>query len=259
MDASDARRGLPSTHVHVAEQHRLCDGLGDSDQYGLALAILLGDLAHSEAERIMGGMPPRVRHQWQELTLELIAGQRTDLLAAAAGHRLDLGTARRIAHLKSGAYTIQRPALLGAETAKAGPEALHALAAYGHHAGLAFALRDDILGVWGDPDHTGKPAGDDLASGKATVLRALAGDEFGGAAARALRRLGTGAASGTDVEVVRSAMESAGVRDRVEQMIGDHVTAARASLTAAHADGLLTGAGVDGLLAMAERVAWRHL
>jgi geranylgeranyl diphosphate synthase type I len=259
MDASDARRGLPATHVHVADLHRTCAGVGDSDQFGLALAILLGDLAHSEAERIIAGMPPRVRHQWQDLTLELIAGQRTDLLATAAGDRLDLGTARRIAHLKSGAYTIQRPALLGAEVAGARPEALRALAAYGDHAGLAFALRDDVLGVWGDPQHTGKPTGDDLTSGKATVLRALAADAFHGAAARALRRLGTGAASDSDVGVVRSAMESAGIRDRVEQMIADHVAAARASLAAAHADGLLTGAGVEGLLSMAERVAWRQL
>jgi len=258
MDGSVARRGLPATHVHVAEHHRMCGGLGDSDQFGLAVAILLGDLAHSEAERIIGGMPPRVRHLWQDLTLELIAGQRTDLIAAAGGHRLDLDTAGRIAHLKSGAYTIQRPALLGAEAARASPEALRALAAYGHHAGLAFALRDDILGVWGDPDHTGKPAGDDLASGKATVLRALAGAEFDGAAGRALRRLGTDSTSAADVDLVRTAMESAGIRGRVEQMIGDHVTAAREALTAARADGLLTSAGVDGLVEMAERVAWRH-
>ena len=258
MDGSEARRGLSATHVHVAEHHRMCDGLGDSDQFGLAVAILLGDLAHSEAERIVAGMPPRVRHLWQDLTLELIAGQRTDLIAAAAGHRLDLDTARRIAHLKSGAYTIQRPALLGAEAAQASPAAVRALTAYGRHAGLAFALRDDILGVWGDPDHTGKPAGDDLASGKATVLRALAGEEFDGPADRALRRLGTDTASAADVDLVRSAMESVGIRGRVEQMISDHVTAARDVLALARADGLLTPAGIDGLVEMAERVAWRH-
>ena len=71
---------------------------------------------------------------------------------------------------KSAKYTVEHPLLLGAAMAGAGPQLLAGLSAYGLPLGEAFQLRDDILGVFGDPDRTGKPAGDDLREGKRTVL-----------------------------------------------------------------------------------------
>ena len=88
-------------------------------------------------------------------------GQRGDLTGAAAGRR-DRLHAERLAQLKSSSYTVARPLTLGATAADGTAAAHRALHRYGTHAGMAFALRDEVLGVWGDPAVTGKPAGDDL-------------------------------------------------------------------------------------------------
>ena len=189
MDESASRRGAPSAHVQAARWHAEAHARGDSETFGRNLAILLGDLAHSRAGSLADGLPEPLRGTWHELCLELIAGQRADLTGAAAGRR-DLTHAERIARLKSGSYSVGRPLQLGALAAGASPRQLATLDAYGGHVGRAFALRDDLLGLWGDPRITGKPAGDDLLSGKATVIRALAGDALSGADAALLERSG---------------------------------------------------------------------
>src|SRR5665647_1670256 len=126
----------------------------------------------------------------RQVCVELVAGQRADLTGAAAGRR-DLAYAEHVARLKSGRYSIERPLELGALAAGAMPEVVDTLMRCGEHIGRAFALRDDYLGVWGDPDLTGKPAGDDLLEAKATVLLTLARERLTGHAAYLLARLGT--------------------------------------------------------------------
>jgi len=247
MDESASRRGAPSAHVQAAHWHAEAHARGDSETFGRNLAILLGDLAHSRAGSLADGLPEPLRGTWHELCLELIAGQRADLTGAAAGRR-DLDHAERIARLKSGSYSVARPLQLGALAAGASAEQLAALEAYGGHVGRAFALRDDLLGLWGDPRITGKPAGDDLLSGKATVILALAGDSLSGADAALLSE------AVTNVDETLKALERAGIPQRVEDLICAEVRAARDVLTAAP----LTAEGVDGLQAMAATIAWRH-
>lgn len=244
MDQSTTRRGAPAAHVQAAAWHRDAAGQGDSDTFGRNLAILAGDLAYSQAAGLAAGLAVPLRDAWHELTVELIAGQRADLTGAAAG-RHDREHAERIARLKSGSYSVTRPLQLGALAAGANPAQLAAIADFGDRVGRAFAWRDDLLGVWGDPAITGKPAGDDLTSGKATVIMALATEAVGDEAL-------TGPE--VDVDSVRSLLDSAGVRRQVETMIADEVATARGALAFAP----LTAAGKAGLLRLAEQIAWRQ-
>ncbi len=251
MDESDSRRGRPTVHVRARDLHAAAGARGCSRRFGESIAILLGDLAHAEADHLAGGLPPEMRRIWRELVVELVCGQRHDL-TGSAGSRVDLRQARYVARSKSGGYTVQRPLQLGVAAA-APADFTSGLSTYGRELGEAFALRDDLLGVWGDPARTGKPAGDDLLSGKPTVVMALAQDRLSGPAAARLRRLTRGDGDRDDVEAVIADLDRAGLRDEVEDLIDRHVLAACRALD----DRVLDPAGIAGLRRMAVEIAWR--
>ena len=120
-----------------------------------------------------------IGHQpvWRAMRTEVLAGQLLDLLATArtaADPAEQAADAMRVNRFKTAAYTVERPLQLGAALAGAGAETIEALRTYGADIGVAFQLRDDLLGVYGDPAVTGKPAGDDLLEGKRTLLLATA-------------------------------------------------------------------------------------
>lgn len=253
MDGSASRRGRPSAHVEAKDWHQRAGAVGDPEVFARNLAILVGDLAHMVADATADRLPEPMRSAWYDLCLELIAGQRADLTGAAASRR-DLAHAREVARLKSGRYTVTRPLQLGALAAAASPEILEVLERAGDEIGQAFAYRDDILGAWGDPAQTGKPSGDDLAEGKATVILALAQQRLDGAATARLDRLGTPAMRPGDVVFLQEALVGAGIRDEIEAMIAQHLDTAYAHLES----GPLAAAGVTGLKRMAHAAAWRH-
>ena len=179
MDGSDTRRGLPSAHRRFASLHRGSEWLGSPESFGVGAAILVGDLCLSWADEMLMdcGLPydaiRRGKAIYDEMRTELMAGQYLDLLEQAHGG----GSRERsmlVVRYKSAKYTIERPLHLGAALAGAPQTYLEGLSAYGLPLGEAFQLRDDILGVFGDPKETGKPAGDDLREGKRTVLIATA-------------------------------------------------------------------------------------
>ncbi|MFJ7262772.1 polyprenyl synthetase family protein [Streptomyces globosus] len=178
MDHSPVRRGGPSAHADFALHHTRSGLRGSADAYGTAAAILVGDLALAWADDLAAATAlavpegPRIHREWRALRAEMAAGQYLDLRAAATG-ATGLGEAVRIARLKSALYTVERPLALGAALAGAPERTTSVLRSAGRCAGLAFQLRDDLLGVFGDPRDTGKPA-EDLRAGKLTYLRALA-------------------------------------------------------------------------------------
>ena len=219
MDASDTRRGRPATHRAFEAEHRAAGWRGDPEQYGAAAAILLGDLLLGWAEDMLrrsGFAPDEVAPGialFEACRNEVIAGQFLDVSVQARG-RADVDTAMTVLRYKSAKYSIERPL----------------------HTGEAFQLRDDVLGVFGDPAATGKPAGDDLVEGKRTVLVALALDAAPAAAAARLDgALGTplGAA---DVDELRGIIEDSGARAQVEDVIGQLAEHAVESLRAADVD-----------------------
>ena len=253
MDESASRRGRASVHVQAARLHEAGSGAGSSGRFGESIAILVGDLAHAEAGHVVAELPVPMRRLWRVLVAELVAGQRRDLVGSARGSR-DLDFARSVARMKSGRYTVERPLELGAVAADASEHVLRCLARYGRAVGEAFALRDDLLGIWGDPAKTGKPAGDDLASGKPTVILALAASRMrSGAGREALSRVGTPAFTPADLSVLRAQLQADGVAAAVEDMITSSVDEAAEALQ----DNALDPDGTSLLTDMARRIAWR--
>ena len=179
MDASDTRRGHPATHVAFAELHRSSGWPGSPEQYGAAAAVLLGDLLLSWADELMRGcgLPADVVAEalrvFDATRSEVVLGQFLDVSLQARGES-DVDQAMQVVRYKSAKYSVERPLHVGAVLAGGGPEVVGALSGFGLPLGEAFQLRDDLLGVFGDPSVTGKPAGDDLSEGKRTVLVALA-------------------------------------------------------------------------------------
>lgn len=240
IDASDTRRGQPAAHVRFAD-YRAADWSGTAGSFGLAGAVLLGDLLLSWSEELFAAgidlLPPQraraARAQFDLMRTEVVAGQFLDVLAQTRG-AFDRDEALRVIELKTSRYTVQRPLLLGATAAGADQELLARLSGYGHALGEAFQLRDDLLGVFGDPRITGKPAGDDLREGKRTLLLALA---TGAADPAQLAELteGVGKPGLTEAEVarLRAVITDTGAPELVEQRIAAGAAQARDQLAAA--------------------------
>jgi geranylgeranyl diphosphate synthase type I len=258
MDASDSRRGRPATHRTFEREHRGSRWRGDPEQYGASGAILLGDLLLSWSDELLRrcGLPAaRLDPALDVFDLtrtEVIAGQFLDVSAQARGHA-DVDAAMTVLRYKSAKYSIERPLQLGASLAGATPEQLAGLAAFGLPLGEAFQLRDDLLGVFGDPATTGKPAGDDLVEGKRTVLVALALDGAAGDDASLLdRSLGT-ALTVDEVGRLREVIDASGAHAQVEEVIDRLSAVALAALDQARID----DAARDVLRSLASAVTQR--
>lgn len=177
IDASDTRRGRPTVHRAGESVHRAQGWAGDPSRYGVSQAILLGDLALTWADEmfVRSGVDAdalsRALEPWYAMKTEVLSGQMLDVLAEASG-TTDEETPVRVNRFKTAAYTVERPLHIGAALAGAPADTVSALREFGVAVGQAFQLRDDLLGVYGDPDVTGKPSGDDLREGKRTLLLA---------------------------------------------------------------------------------------
>ncbi|MEH3075855.1 MAG: polyprenyl synthetase family protein [Quadrisphaera sp.] len=145
-----------------------------------------------------------------------------------------LERARRVICFKSAKYSVEHPLLVGAALGGAPQELSEAYSSYGLALGEAFQLRDDVLGVFGDPAQTGKPAGDDLREGKRTVLVACALGAASASQADLLHRhLGDPHLDADGVGALRRVMVDTGALARVEEMIEDGVRRAREALAGA--------------------------
>lgn len=227
MDGSDTRRGLPAAHRRFATVHRGAGWCGTSEDFGVGAAILLGDLCLSWADEILltSGMPEaslrRAKAVYDEMRTELMAGQYLDLLEQARGGG-SVERALRVVQYKSAKYTIERPLHIGAALAGADSAVFEAYTAFGLPLGEAFQLRDDVLGVFGDPQETGKPAGDDLREGKRTVLVALATERANQEQSLILRsHLGDPTLNPDGVAALREVIQSTDALADTEAMIDD--------------------------------------
>ncbi len=238
MDASDTRRGRPATHRAFAAEAREARWPGQPDQYGAAAAILVGDLLLSWSDELLRGCglaPEAVLgalRVFDTTRTEVVAGQFLDVSVQARGES-DVDQAMRVLRYKSAKYSVERPLHIGAALAGGDEELRSALSAYGVPLGEAFQLRDDLLGVFGDPATTGKPAGDDLTEGKRTVLVALA---LEGAGPQDARRLDTSLGqplSGREVVELQRLIERTGAHARVESRIEELTAEATGALASA--------------------------
>ena len=254
MDGSAVRRSAPTVHTSFAASHRARGARGEARRFGEGAAILVGDFAFVYSSQLLGvDAPPSIRRLYDELRIELCVGQYLDLAGSAHGSRRR-ADAELIERYKSGKYTVERPLHLGAALAGRLDDLGASFSRFGIPLGEAFQLRDDLLGVFGDPDITGKPVGDDLREGKLTPLIAAA---VSGAVRPehldALARIGDADLDSAGVDAIRTALIETGAVDEVEAAIARRVGDALDVLD----DLAITSDARDALAELARFVAWR--
>ena len=269
MDGSATRRGRPALHRLFAAYHAERNWRGSAAAFGTGTAILLGDLLLSWADELYAGSGlaldalARGRPVLDLMRSEVMAGQYLDLMAQASGDGT-VASALRVVEHKTARYTIERPLHLGAALAGASLGAASqagasqagasqagasqagasdgqastgiaaAYTGYGRPLGVAFQLRDDILGIFGDPARTGKPATDDLRAGKRTVLLAITQARASPAQAAVIDRwLGDPELDEAAAAEVRAVITSTGALAECEQLISRHLDQALGALAAA--------------------------
>jgi geranylgeranyl diphosphate synthase type I len=245
MDDSDTRRGMPAAHRALASRHQERGWGGDGDRFGLAGAVLAGNLCLTWTDEVYAtsGLPEadllRGRPVFDRMRTQLMAGQFLDVVESmrpwrgvAADDRVE--RAGRVIRFKSAKYSVEHPLLIGATTGGMDRDGLRALSRYGLALGRAFQLRDDLLGVFGDPEQTGKPAGDDLRECKRTVLlaHALAGTGTT-AGARIEALVGRPDLDAGQVEELRGLIRGSGAVALLEDEIAHLAGTARAALATA--------------------------
>ncbi|WP_150254354.1 polyprenyl synthetase family protein [Nocardiopsis deserti] len=239
IDESPTRHGVPSAHVALRTAFA---GRARPHAGSRALALLTGDLLMSWAAELFlcCGLPSaylsRARELWLVMARELIAGECLEVLRT--GSPPDTGRSLQVIRYKTAKYTVEHPLRIGGALAGAPGSMMEAFTAYGLPLGEAFQLRDDLLGLFGDPERTGKSNLDDVRGNRPTVLLA----ETWAAAAPAERRelrglLGRRGLDGEGLSRVRSIMRRTGAPERVEEMIDQRVRAATSALARADLPG----------------------
>ena len=254
IDGSDTRRGQPAVHRTFAARHAAGRWRGSAGSFGAGAAILLGDLLLAWTDEMLraSGLPAAAVQRGQPvldaMRTELIAGQYLDMLGQATGSGT-VASALRVVRYKSAKYTVERPLQFGAALAaapggragRAADEAFitdsplaAACTSYGVPLGVAFQLRDDVLGVFGNPAQTGKPVTGVLREGKRTVLVAIAMSRANAAQAGVLQRhLGDPRLDDSGAAEVRAVLTETGALAECEQLIQRSVRDALAALAAA--------------------------
>lgn len=267
MDNSDLRRGQPSLHRRFESLHRDRGWSGSATGYGTSTALLLGDLLLGWSDGLFEDGLATVhrdaaaaaRDEFSRMRTDVTLGQYLDMLEEHSWRGRPeadlLPRAHRVIVYKSAKYSVESPLALGAVLAGGSLAQVAALRAFGLPLGVAFQLRDDLLGVFGDPEVTGKPAGDDLREGKRTVLINLARQKLPGSASRLVDELlGDPALDDEQIGMLQAAIRESGAVDQVERIIAHNVETATAALNEAP----IARSARDELTALADTVTRRE-
>lgn len=245
VDNSDTRRGQPAAHRALQRAHRDAAWTGDSDAFGRSGAILLGDLLVAwsddlleEGLELSPATAAVTRRAYAQMRRDVTIGQFLDVAEESAYTAYPDDThaerALRVASYKSARYSIQQPLLIGASLAGGDEAQLDALGRFGHDVGMAFQLRDDVLGVFGDTAVTGKPVGDDLREGKRTVLVAYAREALpANERARIDALIGDATLDAPQIADLQRLIVDTGALERVEHLISDYARTADGALESA--------------------------
>lgn len=264
IDRSDIRRGSPSVHKQFETRHEDGNWRLDAAHFGTGAAILAGDLCLSLSEEAFASIAgPQdtigpARAIFNRMRTEVMAGQYLDLLEEAVGPNRDPAEAAEralsIVRFKSAKYSSEHPLCIGGALAGASPELLAGYSSFALPLGEAFQLRDDLLGVYGDPAVTGKPSGDDLREGKRTVLIAKALQ--GGSAEQKVTlncRLGSADMDQDEVQHLQDIIDRTGAREEVESLIAERAARSFEALEALPLDAIC----MDALASLANAAVTR--
>ncbi len=236
IDRAETRRGRPTVHVSFAQRHLDAGWQGSSEDYGEAMAILIGDLAFVHADELFltasvpSGPLLAAFRRFTALREEVMVGQTLDLHAATSG-TTDRELALTVATLKSGRYSVARPLEVGALLAGAPEPLVEELGGFGDPLGRAFQVRDDLLGVFGDATVTGKSSASDLAEGKRTLLIAEAYARVDDDDRAMLdHHLGDPDLTDAQAGALRELIERCGAREAAERYVDASIDEARRAL-----------------------------
>lgn len=251
MDNSPSRRGRSAAHVQLATWHEQRGLAGSSRRFGESAAVLLADLCLIWAERVLresGLGAEQLERAWPHydaMRTELATGQFADL-ALDIRQSPSLESVLRVARMKSGNYTVRRPLEIGAAMAGCDERTLARLGEYGVAVGEAFQLRDDILGIFGSTETTGKPNGGDLVERKATTVMITA-LQMADPSTRSqfVELINTERLDDADLERWRSLILATGAVQRIEALIAERVRAAQQALDGSDIDGVIRAALLD--------------
>ena len=246
IDNSDTRRGRPAAHRALEAEHRSRAWAGDPAAFGRSGAVLLGDLLVAWSDDLLeeglaaasDRRASAARTEYAIMRREVTIGQFLDIAEESAylsePDEMHAERALRVASLKSARYSIQQPLAIGAALAGADEAQQNSLAAFGHPVGMAFQLRDDVLGVFGDEAATGKPSGDDLREGKRTVLIAYARERLAPPARRIVDELlGDPDLDAAQIASLQQTIVETGALDRVEELIAGYARQGERALSGA--------------------------
>ncbi|TAM69082.1 MAG: polyprenyl synthetase family protein [Microbacteriaceae bacterium] len=250
IDSSDTRRRAPSAHRRFEALHDRLGYAGTAYDFGTTSALLLGDLLLGWSDELFDealgvlDSPKQavaVRRQFNRMRTEVTAGQYLDILEERAWNTREedelLAHAQRVIIYKSAKYSVEAPLLIGATIAGAREVQRTTLREFGLPLGIAYQLRDDLLGVFGDTEITGKPSGDDLREGKRTVLIALARQKLPATARRLLDELlGDPELDDTQIAMLHNTIRASGAVEEVEALISRNADRANAALDEAPLD-----------------------
>jgi geranylgeranyl diphosphate synthase type I len=247
MDRDDVRRGGPAVHALLAHHF-------GSRTMGDAAALLAGDYASAMAleslasVKTAGDRVARAVQLFAQIQQDAIRGQQIDLVGRPQNIEV-------MHDLKTGSYTVRGPMLLGAILAGAEPATLERLVRFANPLGVAFQLRDDLLGAFGHPKQTGKPFGSDIRSGKKTAIADEALSRVGVSDRHVLTdTLGRRDATDDDIKTVVALYERCGARAAVERRLSQLVKKATAALVG----GDLSKRGMSLLLGAAATLTVRE-
>lgn len=210
MDGDQTRRGGPSVHVLLGRAY-------GGPKLGAISAILSGDMAWGLAVDTLSSVPVSASRRLKaqqilcEVHQEVLLGQQIDVLAQTT-------KIEQLHALKTSSYTVRGPLLIGASLAGATDLELKAIDRFARPLGVAFQLRDDLLGVFGEPAETGKPLAGDLRRGKRTAVTVQADEALDAKGRRAYRQVyGVARASTAQLRTAIEHLERCGVRRKVEK------------------------------------------
>jgi len=249
IDNSDTRRGRPAAHRALEGAHGSAGWVGDAAAFGRSSAILLGDLLVAWSDDLLEeglgaasvAHAVAAREAYAAMRREVTIGQFLDIAEESAWSVSDDDShaerALRVVSLKAARYSVEQPLLIGAAIAGADQVQQAALRAFGHPLGMAFQLRDDVLGVFGDEQLTGKPAGDDLREGKRTLLIAWTRQALAPQGRRVVDELlGDPLLTPDQVASLQAIITESGALDRMEQLITEYAAGGEAALQDAPLD-----------------------
>lgn len=243
MDLAEMRRGEPAAFRRLARERRAAGARGDALHWGMSVAVLAGDLAFALSDTLLlsSGFPPsRLAEATgivHDMRIRAVTGQYLDLLGAGRAIA-EADEVRRIARLKTAAYSVEGPLLIGASLNGASEGLRRRLRAYGAAIGEALQLRDDLIGLFGDPQQTGKDAHTDVRQGAPTLLLAEALRLGGPEQRRVILELwGREGLGPQEVEAVRTAIAATGAPEATVALIDDLVAQASAALDPAGSEG----------------------